>query len=168
MEKDTDRDTFVLGAVALRSATASRFMVDYSGGKNIELPFRRAAKEERTDSKRNCRIVGLIRVQCRWQLHPSAAHLRQQSIGQRCHRPFAQGQKAGCGVHGEVLADVQVDVQGVGEKRGGLVCLSEHLVGHLFLEVGIAALDNGGPREVIAVGKQICMSIQSNRNEITV
>ena len=167
MEKDTDRDTFVLGAVALRSATARRFMVDYSGGKNIDLPSLRA-KEERTDSKGNWHIVGLIRVQCRWQLHLSASHLRQQSIGQRCHRPFAQGQKAGCGVHGEVLADVQVDVQSIGEKRGGLFCLSEHLIGHLLLEVGIAALDDGGPREVVAVGKQICISIQSNRNEITV
>ena len=104
---------------------------------------------------------GLIRLQCGWQLHSSVGHLRQESIGQRCHRHFAHCDKGGCGVHGEVLADVQMNVQGIGEKRGGLVGLSKHLIGHLFLEVGIPALDDAGPREVIAtVDKQICASIQ--------
>ena len=92
----------------------------------------------------------------------SAACLRKKSIAQREHRPFAQGEKGRCTVRGEVLTDVQMDAQSVSEQRRAFVCLLQDLIGHLFLIEGIATLDNGCPREVIAIGKQICIiSIQS-------
>jgi hypothetical protein len=91
----------------------------------------------------------------------SAARLGKKSIAQREHIPFAQGDKGRRTVRGEVLTDVQMDAQGVGEQRRGFVCLPENFIGHLFLIESIATLDNSCPREVITIGKQICMSIQS-------
>ena len=55
-----------------------------------------------------------------------------------------------------------MDVQRIGEQRYGFVCLTEHSLGGLFLVVGITTLDNGGPREVIAIGKQIFIDVNSS------
>ena len=95
-------------------------------------------------------------------MHLSTARLGKNSIAQRAHRRCAQREKGRCTVRGEVLADIQMDTEGVGEQRRGFACLPQNLISHLFLIEGIATLDNGCPREVIAIGKQICvMSIQS-------
>ena len=48
-----------------------------------------------------------------------------------------------------------MDVQRIGEQRRDLAGLAEYLISCLFLIVGVATRDNRGPREVIAVGKQI-------------
>ena len=95
-------------------------------------------------------------------MHLSTARLGKNLIAQRAHRRCAQREKGRCTVRGEVLTNVQMDAQGVGEQRRGFVCLSEDLISHLFLIEGVATLDNGCPREVVAISKQICvMSIQS-------
>ena len=88
-------------------------------------------------------------------MHLSTARLGKNLIAQRAHRRCAQREKGRCTVRGEVLTNVQMDAQGVGEQRRGFVCLSEDLIGHLFLIEGISTFHEGRPREVITVGKQI-------------
>ena len=89
---------------------------------------------------------------------------------ERLHRHFAQGEKGGRGVHGEVLTDIQMDAQRISEQRRGLVNVALDLIGYFFLKEGIATFDNGGPREVIASGKQIFKNIiyhqQQHENSI--
>ena len=53
-----------------------------------------------------------------------------------------------------------MNAEGIGEQRHGLVGLALHLIGALFLEEGVATLDDGRPREVIAIGKQIFMDVR--------
>ena len=111
--------------------------------------------EERTNSRGNRTADRLIREEGRWHQNVSTGHLRKKLAGQRSHEHFALREEDGRRVGGEVLSDVQMDVQGVGEQRCGLIGLFEHSVGHLFLIEGIATFDNRRPREVIAISKQI-------------
>ena len=91
----------------------------------------------------------------------STGHLREEPAGQRSHEHFALGEKDGRRVGSEVLSDVQMGVQGVGEQRCGLIGLFEHSIGHLFLIEGIATFDNRRPREVITIGEQIYNGINA-------
>ena len=107
-------------------------------------------------------VAGLIGEEGGWQKDLSTCHVRVQSLGERLHRHLAQGEEGGGSVRGEVLADIEMDAEGVGEQRHGLVDLALHLIGALFLEEGIATLDDGRPREVIAIGKQIFMDVRAS------
>ena len=72
---------------------------------------------------------------------------------ERLHGNFAQGDEGRRGAHGEVLPDIQMDAQRIGEQRRGFVNLALHFIGHLLLKDGITTLDDGRPREVISVCK---------------
>ena len=82
-------------------------------------------------------------------------HSREKSTREGVHRYFAQSEKGGRGAHGEVLADIQMEAQCIGEQRRGFVDLTLDLIGHLFLVEGISTFYQGHPGEVIAVGEQI-------------
>ena len=55
-----------------------------------------------------------------------------------------------------------MNAQRIREQRCGLVGEALDLIDHLFLKKGISTLDNGRPREVITISKQICMDISAS------
>ena len=61
--------------------------------------------------------ASLIGEEAGWQQDLSTAcHWREQSLGERLRRHLAQGDEGGGSVRGEVLADIEMDAESVGEQ----------------------------------------------------
>ena len=83
------------------------------------------------------------------------ARLMKDSVGQRVNGDRRQRHEQRRAVHREILSDIQMDVQRIGQQRESGAGLRLNLAGELSLIVLISTSLNRVPREVSAIGKQI-------------